>query len=95
MDVFLRDWVLLISAGIPSNQSRLLTFLKSSALSQAEGIDEMQVRVHRNWHFMLLFFRTTNLIGYLINFKGQNGPTCIVSLRARTNYILIIDVCCD
>jgi len=56
MDVFLRDWVLLISAGISSNQSRLLTFLKSSALTQLEGIDEMQVRVHRNWQFMLLLF---------------------------------------
>jgi len=56
MDVFLRDWVLLISAGIPSNQSRLLIFLKSPVLSQLEGIDEMQVRVHRNRHFILLLF---------------------------------------
>jgi hypothetical protein len=56
MDVFLRDWVLLISSGIPSNQSRLLTFLKSSALPQLEVIDERQVRVHRNWHSMLLLF---------------------------------------
>jgi acid phosphatase family membrane protein YuiD len=70
MDVFLWDWVLLISGGIPSNHSRLLTFLKSLALSQLEGIDGMQVTVRRNWHFMLLLFNTTNFIGYLIHFKG-------------------------
>jgi hypothetical protein len=62
MDVFLWDWVLLISGGIPSNQYGLLAFLKSSALSQLEAIDEMQVRVHRNWHFTLLFLRLLILL---------------------------------
>jgi len=74
MDVFLWDWVLLISSGIPSNQYRLLTFLKSSAPSQLEGIGEMQVRVHpklelyvfHTVHPLSIMIRVTNRCHFLL-----------------------------